>query len=56
MEYQKPGIAKKNAFVLTRDPTDKELLAGITRPKSHFGKACDRRVKELRLAGITFYK
>jgi hypothetical protein len=33
---------KKNAFVLTRDPTDKELLAGITRPKSHFGKACDR--------------
>jgi hypothetical protein len=33
---------KKNAFVLTRDPTDKELLAGITLPKSRFGKACDR--------------
>jgi hypothetical protein len=33
---------KKNAFVLTRDPTDKELLAGITHPKSHFGKACGR--------------
>jgi hypothetical protein len=26
--------------VLTRDPTDKELLAGIARPKSHFGKTC----------------
>ena len=33
---------KKNAFVLTREPTDKELLAGITQPKSHFGKACER--------------
>jgi hypothetical protein len=33
---------KKNAFVLTREPTDKELLAGITKPKSHFGKACHR--------------
>jgi len=33
---------KKNAFVLTREPTDKELLLGITKPKSHFGKACDR--------------
>jgi hypothetical protein len=33
---------KKNAFVLTREPTDNELLAGITQPKSHFGKACDR--------------
>ena len=33
---------KKNAFVLTREPTDSELLAGITRPKSHFGRACDR--------------
>jgi len=33
---------KKNAFVLTREPTDSELLAGITKPKSHFGKACDR--------------
>jgi len=33
---------KKNAFVLTREPTDSELLAGITRSKSHFGKACHR--------------
>jgi hypothetical protein len=33
---------KKNAFVLTREPTDKELIAGVTKPKSHFGKACDR--------------
>jgi hypothetical protein len=33
---------KKNAFVLTREPTDSELLSGITEPKSHFGKACDR--------------
>jgi hypothetical protein len=32
---------KKNAFVLTREPTDNELLNGITQPKSHFGKACD---------------
>jgi len=28
--------------VLTRDPTDSELLAGITQPKSHFGKACGK--------------
>ena len=33
---------KKNAFVLTREPTDAELLEGIVKPKSHFGKACDR--------------
>ena len=33
---------KKNAFVLTREPTDSELLQGITKPKSHFGKACER--------------
>jgi len=33
---------KKNAFVLTREPTDRELLAGITPPKSHFGRACDK--------------
>jgi hypothetical protein len=33
---------QKNAFVLIRGPTDKELLAGITHLKSHFGKACDR--------------
>ena len=33
---------KKNAFVLTREPTDAEILAGIHTPKSHFGKACDR--------------
>jgi hypothetical protein len=30
----------KNAFVLTREPTDAELPAGITKPKSHFGRAC----------------
>ena len=33
---------KKNAFVLTREPTDNELLQGITKPKSHFGRACER--------------
>ena len=33
---------KKNAFVLTREPTDAELLAGITEPKSHFGRACGK--------------
>jgi hypothetical protein len=32
----------KNVFVLTREPTDAELLAGITKPKSHFGKACGK--------------
>jgi len=33
---------KKNAFVLTRDPTDSELLEGIIEPKSHFGRACEK--------------
>jgi hypothetical protein len=33
---------KKNAFVITREPTDTELLKGITEPKSHFGRACDK--------------
>ena len=33
---------KKNAFVLTREVTDDELLAGITEAKSHFGRACDK--------------
>jgi hypothetical protein len=33
---------KKNAFVLTREPTDAELLEGITEPKSHFGRACEK--------------
>jgi hypothetical protein len=33
---------KKNAFVLTREATDAELLAGITEPKSHFGRACEK--------------
>ena len=33
---------KKNAFVLTREPTDNELLKGITKPVSHFGRACDK--------------
>jgi hypothetical protein len=33
---------KKNAFVLAREPTDAELLAGVTEPKSHFGRACGK--------------
>ena len=33
----------KNAFVLTREPTDTELLKGITTPLSHFGRACKKR-------------
>ncbi|GHV23337.1 hypothetical protein FACS189494_11260 [Spirochaetia bacterium] len=33
---------RKNAFVLTREPTDAELLEGITEPKSHFGRACEK--------------
>jgi len=33
---------KKNAFVLTREPTDAELLAGMLEPKSHFGRACEK--------------
>jgi hypothetical protein len=33
---------KKNAFVLVREPTDAELITGITEPKSHFGRACDK--------------
>ena len=33
---------RKNAFVLTREPTDAELLAGMTEPKSHFGRACEK--------------
>jgi transposase len=32
----------KNAFVLVREPTNAELLKGITKPKSHFGRACDK--------------
>ena len=32
---------KKNAFVLTHEPTDAELLLGITKPKSHFGWGLD---------------
>jgi hypothetical protein len=31
---------KKNAFVLTREPTEAELEKGITKPLSNFGKAC----------------
>ena len=31
---------RKDAFALTREPTDAELLSGITEPKSHFGRAC----------------
>jgi hypothetical protein len=33
---------RKNAFVLTREPTDAEILAGNLKPKSHFGRACDK--------------
>jgi transposase len=33
---------KKNAFVLTRQATNDELLKGITKPKSHFGRACEK--------------
>ena len=33
---------RKNAFVLAREPTDAELLAGIIEPKSHFGRACEK--------------
>jgi len=33
---------KKNAFVLTREATDSELLEGILKPRSHFGRACDK--------------
>jgi hypothetical protein len=33
---------KKNAFVLTREPGDAGILAVILKPKSRFGKACDR--------------
>jgi len=33
---------KKNAFVLTREATDDELLKGIIEPKSHFGRACEK--------------
>lgn len=33
---------KKNAFVLTREPTDDELRQGITKPKSHYGKASEK--------------
>jgi hypothetical protein len=33
---------RKNAFVLSREPTEDEILAGNLKPKSHFGRACDR--------------
>jgi len=33
---------KKNAFVLSREPSNAELLAGIIEPKSHFGRACEK--------------
>jgi hypothetical protein len=32
----------KNAFVLTREPADAELLKGTTKPKSHLGRACKK--------------
>jgi hypothetical protein len=33
---------RKNAFVLTREPSDAEILAGMLEPKSHFGRACEK--------------
>jgi hypothetical protein len=33
---------RKNAFLLDREPTDEELLSGITKPESHFQKACGK--------------
>jgi transposase len=33
---------RKNAFIMKREPTDAELLKGITKPKSHFKKACEK--------------
>ena len=30
----------KNAFVLTREPAEAEIPAGILKPKGHFGRAC----------------
>ena len=36
------GFQSANAFVLVREPTDAELLKGITKPKSHFGRACKK--------------
>jgi hypothetical protein len=42
---------KKNAYILTREPTDTELLAGITEPKSHFGRACEKLGVQVVAAG-----
>jgi hypothetical protein len=36
------GFQSANAFVLTREPTEAEIKRGITKPKSHFGKACEK--------------
>jgi hypothetical protein len=33
---------RKNAFVLAREPANGELLAGITEPKSRFGRNYDK--------------
>jgi hypothetical protein len=33
---------RKNAFVLTREPAEAEILAGNLKPKSRFGKVCGR--------------
>jgi len=48
MQIERYGIpeslccGKKNAFVLAGEPTDSEILAGMLKPKSHFGRACGR--------------
>jgi hypothetical protein len=38
---------RKNALVITREPTEAELGKGITKPKSHFGKACEKLGREV---------
>jgi hypothetical protein len=34
--------SRKNAFVLTREPTDAELLKGIPKAKSRFERTCEK--------------
>jgi hypothetical protein len=40
---QAPYCGCKNTFVPVREPTDAELLKGITNPKSRFGKVCEKQ-------------
>jgi hypothetical protein len=39
-EELRPGKRRSREYRSRRGPADAELLAGITRPKSRFGKAC----------------